>query len=83
MLLENSNFFKNCFWHMVDGVTEELASLSAITFIKMSYLSFASSTLHFSMDSLDRYSFWIGCPCFIIFFGHHGLASLPMFLKEM
>jgi hypothetical protein len=68
---------------MEDGVTEESANLSAITSIKMSFWCFVSSTLRFSMDSLDKYSFWIGYPCFIIYFGHHGHVSSPMFSKEM
>lgn len=68
---------------MGDGVTEELGNLFVITSTKMSYWYFANSTLRFSMDFLGKYSFWIGFQCFIISFGHPGLASLLMYLKEM
>lgn len=67
---------------MDDGATEELANLSAIISIKMSSLCFVNSTLHFSMDFLDKFSFWIGYRCFITYFGHHGLAFLRMSSKE-
>lgn len=83
MQLESLSFYKNYYWLMVDGVTEELVNLSVTTSIKMSFWSFVSYTSHFSMDFLDKYFSWIGCRCFIIYFGLPGHASSHMFLKEM
>ncbi len=68
---------------MVVGATEELDNLFAITSTKMSFWYSANFISLSSMDFLAKYFSWIGYPCFIIYFGHLGLVSLLMSLKEM
>ncbi len=82
MLQVNSSSFKNFYWLTVDGVTEELDTSSATTFIRMLFQSSVNCILHSLMVFLVKYSLQIGFLCFTTYFGLPGHAYLLLSLKE-
>jgi hypothetical protein len=67
---------------MVDGAIEELAYLSAITSIKMSFWCFVNFILRSSMDIQDKSSLLTGFLCFTMHSLLHGHVYSLLYLIE-